>query len=135
MWRPPLLGALQKEDNINTCGCHTTNDQSDSILGGTTWGIEFCGMINIPQASAQSDSRRNDFWNGLITTRRGKKNNFRLSKGTFHKFCDEVIHCFIGVGVENSHEKDTIKDRELGDQQRSKLEKEKIMEDQGLKKA
>ena len=39
------------------------------------------------------------------------------------------------MGVEDSHEQDTINDQELGDQQRSKRDKEKIMEDKGLKKA
>ena len=41
----------------------------------------------------------------------------------------------IDVGVEDYHEQDTINDWELGDQRRSKREKEKIMEDKGLKKA
>ena len=39
------------------------------------------------------------------------------------------------MGVEDSHEQDTINDRELGDQRRSKREKEKIIEEKGLKKA
>ena len=39
------------------------------------------------------------------------------------------------MGVEDSHEQDTINDWELGDQRRSKQEKEKIMVEKGLKKA
>ena len=92
-------------------------------------------MINISRAAAQSDARRNGFWGRPITTRRGKKNNVRVAKGTFHQFCDEIQHCFIGVGVEDSHEQDTINDLELGDQRRSKQEKEKKMVEKGLKKA
>ena len=41
-----------KEDKIMTHGCHATNDQLESTMGGTTWGIEFGGTINIPQAAA-----------------------------------------------------------------------------------
>ena len=85
-------------------------------------------MINIPWAAAQSDARRNDFWSRPITTRRGKKNNVRVAKGTFHKLCDEIQIFLIDVGVEDSHEQDTINDRELDDQRRSKQEKEKITE-------
>ena len=59
-----------KEDTIMTRGCHTTNDQSESTLGGTTWDIELGGMIKIPQAAAQSDGSRNGFWNRPITTKR-----------------------------------------------------------------
>ena len=92
-------------------------------------------MINISRAAAQSDARRNGFWSRPITTRRVNKNNVRVAKGTFHQFYDEIQNCLIDVGVEDSHEQDTINDRELGDQQRSKLETEKIMEEKGLKKA
>ena len=41
----------------------------------------------------------------------------------------------IDVGVEDSHEQDTINYWELGDQQRSKRDKDKIMEDKGLNKS
>ena len=58
-----------------------------------------------------------------------------MAKGTFHQFCDEIQHFLVDVGVEDSHEQDKINDRELGDQRRSKREKEKIMEEKGLKKA
>ena len=92
-------------------------------------------MINIPQAAAQSDARRNSFWGRPITARRGNKKNFRVAKGMFHQICDGIQHSLIDVGVEDSHEKDTIDDWELGDQQRSKRDKEKIMEEKGLKKA
>ena len=118
-----------------THGCHATNDQSESTLGGTNRGIELGGMINIPWATAQSDVSRNGFWSRPITTKRGKKNNVREAKGTFHQFCDEIQDCLIDVGVEDSHEQDTRNDQELGDQQRSKRDKEKIMEEKGLKKA
>ena len=92
-------------------------------------------MINILRAAAQSDASINGFWSRPITTKRGNKKNFRVAKGTFHQFCDEIQHCLIDVGMENSHEQDTINDRELGDQQRSKREKEKIMEEKGMNKA
>ena len=72
------------------------NDHSDSTMGGTTRGIELCGMINIPRAKAQSDSRRNVFFSRPITASRGKKNNTRVNKGTFRQFCDEV-HIFLLV--------------------------------------
>ena len=93
------------------------------------------GMINIPRASAQSDAGRNGFWSRPITTNRGKKKNVREAKGTFHQFYDEIQHCLIDVGVEESHEQYTINDRGLGDQRRSKREKEKITDEKGLKKA
>ena len=92
-------------------------------------------MINIPRAALQSDASRNGFWCRSITTKIGKKKNVRLAKGTFHQFCDEIQHCSIYLGVEDSHEQDTINDRELGDQRRSKQEKEKIMEKKGPKKS
>ena len=104
-------------------------------MGGTTWGIELGGMINIPQDAAHSDARINGFWSRPITARRGKNKNARVAKGTFHQFCDEIQHCLINVGVGDSHEQDTINDRELGDQPISKREKEKIMEEKGLNKA
>ena len=92
-------------------------------------------MINIPWAAEQSNASRNGFWSRPITTKRGKKKNVREAKGTFHQLCDEIQHFLIDVGVEDSHEQDIINDRELGDQRRSKQEKEKIMEEKGLKKA
>ena len=98
-------------DKINTRECHATNDQSESTLGGTTRGIELGGMINIPRAAAQSDSRRNGFFSRPITARRGNKKNVRVAEGTFHQFCDEIQHCLIDAGVEDSHEQDTINDR------------------------
>ena len=39
------------------------------------------------------------------------------------------------MGVEDFHEQDTINYQELGDQRRSKQDKEKIMEEKGLKKS
>ena len=92
-------------------------------------------MIKFPQAAAQTDASRNSFWSRPITARRGKKKNVRVAKGTFHQFCDEIQHCLVDVGVGDSHEQDTINDRELGDNRRSKREKEKIMEEKGLEKA
>ena len=99
-----------KEHKIMTGVFHATNYQSESTLGGTNRGIELCGMINILRAAAQSDSNRNSFWIRPITARRGKKNNVRVAKGTFRQFCDEIKHCLIDVGVEDSHEQDTIND-------------------------
>ena len=84
-------------------------------------------MINIHRSAAQIDARRNGFWNRTITARRGKKKNSIVDKGKFHQFCDEIQHCLIDVGVEDSHEQDTINDQELEDQRRYKQEKEKIM--------
>ena len=109
-----------KEDNFNKRVCYAINDQSESTLGRTTRGIEVGGMINIPRDAAQIDARRNGFWSGPITARRGKKNSAIVAKGTFHQFCDEIQDCLIDVGVEDSHEQDTINNRELGYQQRSK---------------
>ena len=82
-------------------------------------------MINIPRDSVQSDARRNGFWSRPINAKKGKKKNARVAKGTFHQFCEEIQHCLIDVGVEDSHEQDTINDRKLGDQRISKREKEK----------
>ena len=123
-----------KEDKIITRGCHVTNDQSESTLGGTTRGIELGRTINIHRAADQSDARRNGFWSISITTKRGKKKNVRVDQGTFHKFCDKIQHCLIYLVVEDSHEQDTINDRELGDHRRSKREKDKIIVEKGLKK-
>ena len=39
------------------------------------------------------------------------------------------------MGVEDSHEQDTINDQEIVDQRRSQREKETIIEEKGLKKA
>ena len=89
-------------------------------MGGTTRGIELGGMINIPQDTAHSDGRRNGFWSTPITATKGNKKNVRVAKGTFHQFCDEIQHCLIDVGVEDSNEQDKINDQELGDQRRSK---------------
>ena len=69
----------KKEDKIKTRGCHATNDQSDSILGGITRVIELGGMIKIPWAAAQSDDRRNGFWIRAITARKGKKKNMKFN--------------------------------------------------------
>ena len=71
-------------------GCHATNDQSESTLGGTTRGIELGKMINIPRSAAQSNIKRNCFWSRPITTKRGTKKNFIVAKGMFHQFCDEI---------------------------------------------
>ena len=92
-------------------------------------------MINIHLAAAQIGARRNGFGSRPITASRGKKKNVRVAKGTLHQFCDEIQHFLIDVGVEDSHEQDTINDRELGDQRISKQYKDKIMEEKGLNKA
>ena len=84
-------------------------------------------MINIPRAAAQSDARRNDFFNRPKTARRKKKKNVRVAKGMLHQICDEIQHCFIDLGVEDYHERDTINDRGIGEQQRAKQDKEKII--------
>ena len=112
-----------KEDNIKKRVCYETNDQSDSTLVGTTRSIELGGTIHILRATAQSDERRNGFWNRPINARRVKKKNARAAKGTFHQFCDEIQHCLIYVGVEDPQEKDTINNRELREQRRAKREK------------
>ena len=80
-------------------------------------------MINIPRAAVHSDARRNGFCSRQITASRGKKKNVRVAKVSFHQFCDEIQYCLIDVGVEDSHKQDTINDRGLGDQRRSKREK------------
>ena len=77
-----------KKDKIKTCGCHATNDQSESTLVGTTRDIELGGMINIPRAAAQSDARRDGFWSRPITARRVNKKNAIVAKVTLHQFCD-----------------------------------------------
>ena len=86
-----------------TRGCHATNHQSESTMGGTTQGIELDGMIKIPQAAAQTDASRNSFWSRPITKKRGNKKNVRLVKGMFHQLCDEIQHCLIEVGVKGPH--------------------------------
>ena len=68
-------------------------------------------MIYIPWDAAQSDARRNSFWSRPINATRGKKKNVRVVKGTFHHFCDEIQHFLIDVGVQDSHEQDTINDQ------------------------
>ena len=103
-----------------TCRCNATNYQSESTMGGTTRGIELGGMINIPRAAAQSDARRNSFCSRLIPKSRGKNTNARVAKGAFHQFCDEIQHRLIDVGMDDSHEQDTINDRVLGYQRISK---------------
>ena len=88
-----------KEDKIKTLRCHVTSDQSEITLGETNRGIELGGKINIPRAAAQSDARRNGFWNRPITAMRENKNIGRVAKGKFHQFCDEIQHFLIDVGV------------------------------------
>ena len=65
-------------------------------------------MIKIPWDTVQSDARRNGFGSIPITARKGNKKNFRVAKGALHQFCDKIQHCLIDVGVEDSHEQDTI---------------------------
>jgi hypothetical protein len=74
-------------------GMTATNDEAESVLGGTTANIQQYGRINLTNAAAISDVKRNKY-----LARQTKK----LRRGLFHEIDEEIRECIIAIAIEDA---------------------------------
>ena len=105
-------------------GATATNDEAESVLGGTTANVQKYGRINLYSAAAVSDMKRNKFLD------RSQKN-----RGMFHNIDDAVRECIIEVAIKdapNTRQRHIV---ELEQQAEARRIKEEIMKEKSMQKS
>jgi hypothetical protein len=85
------------ERKMSLIGVHATNDQAESVLGGTTAGVQRFGRISLGSAGAVSDMKRNSFLHRKSTSKTDTK-----STGIFHGFDPDVRDAIIEMGIKDA---------------------------------
>jgi hypothetical protein len=82
---------------MSLIGVHATNDQAESVLGGTTAGIQRFGRVSLGSAGAVSDMKRNSFLHRKSISKTDTK-----STGIFHGFDPIVRDAIIEMGIKDA---------------------------------
>jgi hypothetical protein len=103
-----------------------TNDEAESVLGGTTANIQQYGRINLTNAAAISDVKRNKY-----LARSTKK----VRRGLFHEIDEEIRECIIAIAIEDAPHTRQRHIEELEQQANARRIKEEIMKEKALQKS
>jgi hypothetical protein len=74
-------------------GVKATNDEAESVLGGTTANIQQYGRINLSNAAAVSDVKRNKILS--------RSSNKKQRRGMFHDIDEAIQECIIAIAIED----------------------------------
>ena len=114
-------------------GNTATNDESKSILVGTTANIQQIGRIALSSAGAVSDMKRNAFlWRDTIPT---KKNSTVNPNGLFHQFPHELRQAIVRVAMKDAPATKLCNNEDLAFQAKARRAKEEMIKANNLEKA
>jgi hypothetical protein len=108
-------------------GMTATNDEAESVLGGTTANIQRYGRINLSNAAAISDAKRNKYF-----ARPAKKNGCR---GLFHDIDEAIQECIVSIAIKDAPRTRERHIEELEQQATARRMKEEIIKEKGLQKS
>ena len=111
-------------------GNKATNDEAESTLGGTTYQVQRYGRINLSNAAAVSDLKRNAFLH-----RNTKSKNDKKPTGIFHEYSKELQHAIVLTAMRDAPETQAIHQKELELQAKSRREKEELAKQKNMEKA
>jgi hypothetical protein len=106
-------------------GVTATNDEAESVLGGTTASIQQFGRINLSNASAVSDAKRNAFFN------RSKKSR----PGLFHSIDEDIRQIIVSIAMEDAPNTIIMHQAELDVQANARRMKEELIKQKNIEKA
>ena len=75
-------------------GVTSTNDEAESVLGGTTSNIQKFGRINLTGAAAISDTKRNAIFYRPIASSKNSK-----PRGLFHELDDQLQQAIFETSI------------------------------------
>ena len=111
-------------------GNKATNDEAESTLGGTTYQVQRYGRINLSNAAAVSDLKRNAFLHRNTNSKNDKK-----PTGIFHEYSKELQHAIVLTAMRDAPETQAIHQKELELQAKSRREKEELAKQKNMEKA
>jgi hypothetical protein len=105
-------------------GVAATNDEAESVLGGTTANIQRYGRINLSNASAVSDAKRNSFFN------RSKKSR----PGLLHTIDEDIRQIIVSIAMKDAPETVIAHRAELDVQANARRMKEELIKQKNVEK-
>ena len=105
-------------------GVPATNDEAESVLGGTTANIQRYGRINLSSAAAISDVKRNKY---LARMTKNKEH-----RGLFHDIDEAIQECIVSIAIEDAPRTRQQHIVELEQQATARRVKEEIMKEKSL---
>ena len=89
-----------KQDKIDLLNVHTTNDLSESLLGGTTSVIQVGSTIGLHRAATQDAAKRNGYLNRIVL----KDKDSKII--TWYSYCINILCRFNYVNLSLSRRED-----------------------------
>ena len=111
-------------------GKKATNDEAESALGGTTSQIQMFGRINIANAAAISDMKRNSFLH-----RSSKAKHDTKPRGMFHQFSSELQRAIVTVAMQDANKTKERNNEQLRIIAAAKRRKEEVEKQKAYDKA
>ena len=111
-------------------GNKATNDECESALGGCTSQVQRFCRINLTNAAAISDMKRNGFLHRPTRSKTDKK-----ARGLFHEFDRDLQHVLILVAMQDVPVRKNENNADLELQARMRREKEEMAQKKNLEKA
>ena len=108
-------------------GNTATNDEDESTLGGTTYQVQRYGRINLSNAAAVNDLKRNVFLYRNTNSKNDKK-----PTGIFHEYSKELRHAIVLTVMRDAPETQAIHQKELELQAKSRREMEELAKQKRL---
>jgi hypothetical protein len=115
---------MSDERKQTLLGVAATNDEAESVLGGTTANIQRYGRINLSNASAVSDAKRNSFFN------RSKKSR----PGLLHTIDEDIRQIIVSIAMKDAPETVIAHRAELDVQANARRMKEELIKQKNVEK-
>ena len=108
-------------------GRKATNDEAESALGSATHEIQKAGRIDIPNAAAVSDVRRNRIFQRSASDKE--------RDGMFHCFEDVLQECIMRVGMKDAPNTRVTNNEQLEEQLKVKQKKMELAKEKNMESA
>ena len=108
-------------------GNKATNDEAESTLGGTTHQVQKYGRINLANAAAVSDLKRNAFLH-----RKSNSKNDKKPTGIFHEYSRELQHAIVLTAMKDAPATQDKHQEELALQAKTRRIKEEVAKQKTL---
>jgi len=108
-------------------GRKATNDEAESALGSATHEIQKAGRIDIPNAAAVSDVRRNRIFH--------RSTSDKEKDGMFHCFEDVLQECIMRVGMKDAPNTRVTNNEQLEEQLKVKQKKMELAKEKNMESA
>ena len=124
-----------EETKQSLLNCYCVDDLAESSLGASTYELIRYGRIPIEWASSVADLRRNKFLSRGVGKAKKRGKTVKEKKGIFHQMDSWLSECIVEVSIQDAPLAREYNKEARDIQRKVKLEKEKLIEADGLKKA